>query len=213
MKQTKVLILGAGGAIAHHVIQFLQHHGNIHLTLFLRNKSHLKGIKGPNINIVEGDVLHHKQLNEAMKDQDIVYANLAGSLDKMARQIVEAMEKNGVRRLIFVTSLGIYNEVPGAFGKWNDSMIGNSLAPYREAADIIETSDLDYTVVRPAWLTDNEEVDYELTQKGEDFKGTEVSRKSVAAYIADLIQHPRKNIKASVGIDKPGTEGDKPSFY
>ncbi|WP_212004040.1 SDR family oxidoreductase [Chitinophaga sp. HK235] len=213
MKQTKVLILGAGGAIAHHVIQFLQHHENIHLTLFLRKKSHLKGIKGPNINIVEGDVLHRSQLNEAMKDQDIVYANLAGSLDKMARQIVEAMEKNGVRRLIFVTSLGIYNEVPGPFGKWNDSMIGNSLAPYRKAADIIETADLDYTVVRPAWLTDNDEVDYELTQKGEDFKGTEVSRKSVAAYIADLIQHPRKNVKASVGIDKPGTEGDKPSFY
>ncbi|GIN90107.1 hypothetical protein J6TS1_02460 [Siminovitchia terrae] len=47
--------------------------------------------------------------------------------------------------------------------------------------DIIEASDLNYTVLRPAWLTDNDEIDYEITQKEVPFKGTEVSRKSVAS--------------------------------
>ncbi len=34
---------------------------------------------------------------------------------------------------------------------------------------------LDYTITRPAWLTDRNEVGYELTGKGEAFKGTEAS--------------------------------------
>jgi len=62
-------------------------------------------------------------------------------------------------------------------------------------------------------LQDEDEVDYETTHKPEPFKGTEVSRKSVGAYIADIIQHSTKDIRASVGINKPNTDGNKPSFY
>lgn len=92
-------------------------------------------------------------------------------------------------------------------------MIGQSLEPYRQAANIIENSPLDYTILRPAWLTNKNEVDYETTQKGESFKGTEVSRKSVATYLVSLINEPSVDTRASVGLDKPGSEGNKPSFY
>lgn len=37
MAEKKVLILGAGGAIEQHVIEFLQKDENIELTLFARN--------------------------------------------------------------------------------------------------------------------------------------------------------------------------------
>jgi len=213
MKLSKVLILGAGGQIARQVIPMLQGKDQIALTLFLRKAARVKGAKSAGASIIEGDVMHSQELNDAVKGQDIVYANLAGDVDKMAKHIVQSMEKNNVKRLIFVTSLGIYDEVPGAFGKWNKSMIGAYIGPYKKAADIIEASGLDYTIIRPAWLTDYDEIDYELTQKGQPFKGTEVSRKSVAAFITDLIEHPKKEIGKSVGIDKPGTEGDKPAFY
>lgn len=212
MEKRKVIILGAGGAIARHVIEFLQDSKNIDLSLFAREGSQLKRFKS-SAHILEGDVLDQKDLGQALKGKEIVYANLAGSLDKMARQIVESMNDNGVRRLIFVTSLGIYNEIPGAFGKWNDKMIGSALKIYRKAADIIEASALDYTIVRPSWLTDNDEVAYETTQKGEPFTGTEVARKAVAAYIASIIKDPSKDSRASVGVNKPGVYGDKPSFY
>lgn len=212
MEKSKVLVLGAGGAIAQHVIEFLQKNENIDLTLFARDANRLENFRSSS-KIIEGDALNERQLNAATKGQDVVYANLSGEMDKMAAKIVTSMEANGVKRLIFVTSLGIYDEVPGAFGKWNKKMIGKYLQPYKKAADIIEASGLDYTIVRPAWLTDNNEVVYETTQKGEAFKGTEVSRKSVAAYIVSLIENPAKDVKASVGVNKPGTEGEKPSFY
>lgn len=213
MEKKKVLVLGAGGQIASHVIRFLQNNESVSLTLFLRKASQLRGIKDSHIKIIEGDVLDKKLLQEAVKGQDIVYANLAGEVDEMAKEIISAMEANDVRRLIFVTTLGILDEVPGAFGKWNNSMIGAYIGPYRKAADAIEASGLDYTIIRPAWLTDYDEVKYELTQKGEAFKGTEVSRKSVAAFIADIVEHPDQQINVNVGINKPNTEGNKPAFY
>ena len=189
----QVLILGAGGAIAQHTIEKLQKDRNIELTLFARNTGSISQYKNAHTKIVEGDVLKQKDLNEALKGQNIVYANLSGPVDKMAEAIVKAMEQNKVNRLVFVTSLGIYNEVQGKFGEWNNRMIGSALKTYRKAADIIEESGLDYTIVRPAWLQDEDEVDYETTQKGEPFKGTEVSRKSVGYYIADIIEHPQKD--------------------
>ena len=212
MKSTHVLILGASGAIARHVIAMLQGKDNIKLTLFVRDASTLGNLQ-PATKVITGDVLNPAQLNAAMQGQDIVYANLAGAVDKMATRIVASMQENQRKRLIFITSLGIYDEIPGKFGQWNRDMIGADLVRYRHAADVIEASELDYTVVRPSWLTDNDETAYETTRKGQPFVGTEVARKAVAAYIADLIEHPDRNVKASVGVNKPGVYGDKPAFY
>lgn len=208
-----ILILGASGAIAQHAIEKLQKDDTVNLTLFARNTNRIKQFENPNTQLVEGDVLNKSDLKEALKNKDIVYANLSGPMENLAKSIVSEMEESQPKRLVFVTSLGIYNEIPGKFGEWNDGMIGEALKTYRRAADIIEASNLDYTIVRPSWLTDKDETNYETTQKGEPFIGTEVSRKAVAEYITDLIQHPDKDVKASVGVNKPGVYGDKPSFY
>ncbi|GAQ15671.1 oxidoreductase [Myroides odoratimimus] len=210
--KTKVLILGATGAIAQHVIGFLQENKDIELTLLARDSSQIKQY-GKNINLISSDVLNNEDLIHAIKDQDIVYANLAGDVDKMATAICEAMVQQGIKRLIFVTCLGVYNEVAGKFGEWNNRMIGSELVRYAKATRIIEQSALDYTIVRPSWLTDKDETDYETTQKGEEFHGTEVSRKAVGTYITDIILNPAKDIKSSIGINKPGVYGDKPAFY
>jgi uncharacterized protein YbjT (DUF2867 family) len=69
-----------------------------------------------------------------------------------------------VKRLIFISSMGIYGEVPGA-------LYGSVLDPYRDSAAVIEQSDLDYTILRPGWFTHDDEVSYQITQKGEAFKG------------------------------------------
>ena len=188
----KVLVLGAAGAIAQHAIEFLKDKKDIELTLFARNAKRLTKYESV-AHIIEGDVLNESQLDAAIKGKDIVYANLAGKVIDMAKLIVKVMNQNNVKRLIFISSIGIYDEVPGAFGKWNNETLGNYLVEYRKAADVIEASTLDYTVVRPAWLTNKDEVEYELTHKGESFKGTEVSRKSIGAYVADLVEHPEKD--------------------
>jgi hypothetical protein len=61
-----------------------------------------------------------------LSGQDVVYANLAGQLEQQARSIVNAMNTVGAKHLIFVSSMGIYNEVPG-------KRYGSILDPYRKA--------------------------------------------------------------------------------
>jgi uncharacterized protein YbjT (DUF2867 family) len=207
---TKVLVLGAGGQIARWAINMLAAE-NAELTLFLRDASKLTDTPA-SAQVVQGDVLDREQLDPAVRGQDVVYANLAGDLELQAARIVESMTAEGVQRLVFITSLGIYNEVPGRFGDWNRRQIGPVLGPYRAAADTIEASGLDYTILRPAWLTNADEISYEVIQRNEPFKGTEVSRKSVAGLVTNIATHPDLWPCANLGVNKPGTDGDKPAF-
>ncbi|MBA4491137.1 SDR family oxidoreductase [Paracoccus sp. S1E-3] len=209
---TNLLIIGASGAIARHVVAALSDQPTIRPTLYLRDAAKLADLDTSGMRIVEGDVTDTARLTEAMAGQDIVYANLTGEMDVLAQAVIGAMDRAGVKRLIFVTSLGIYDEVPGKFGDWNRREIGAYLPPFRRAADLIEASDLDYTILRPAWLTDADEVDYEATTRNEPFKGTEIARKAVAAYVMSLLQNPAKDIGGNIGLSKPGTDGDKPAF-
>jgi uncharacterized protein YbjT (DUF2867 family) len=189
-----VLILGASGNIAGKVIDLLAEKDDIHLTLFLRSAKRLKIREVKNSRIVEGNVLNLDDVENAMAGIEVVYANLAGDLENMAKNIVKAMQAKGAKRIIFISSIGIY-----------DTPLRPALIPYRKAADVIEASGLDYTILRPTWFTNADEVDYEITQKGEPEKGSVISQKSLAAFIAKIIEHPEMHVRENVGINKPNS--------
>jgi len=110
---TRVLILGANGQLARHTTGVFLRTTQVRLTLYLRRASRLENPDPARVRIVDGDVLDTQALTAAMKDQDVVYANLAGAMKRQARSIVDAMHAAGVKRLIFISSMGIYGEVPG----------------------------------------------------------------------------------------------------
>jgi len=188
------IILGASGNIAKEVIEILVNNDDINLSLFLRDKSRLRNYDVSKCRVIEGDVLNFDLLKEAISGQDIVYANLAGDLENMAKSIVKAMEETGVKKLIFICSIGIY-DVP----------LKPVLLPYRKAADIIEASKLEYTILRPTWFTFANEVDYETTRKGEPEKGSVISQKSLATFITKIIDSPEKYIYQNLGVNKPNS--------
>jgi UDP-glucose 4-epimerase len=92
--------------------------------LFLRNARRLRNNGVSKCRIVEGNVLDFTQLKEAITGQDIVYANLSGDLEAMAKNIVKAMDEKGIKKLIFISSISIY-DVP----------LKPVLKPYRKAAE------------------------------------------------------------------------------
>jgi uncharacterized protein YbjT (DUF2867 family) len=193
-----ILILGAHGQIARVATGLFLERTVARLTLYLRKARRLK-LSGytDRARVVEGDVLDTVSLERAMAGQDVVYANLAGKLEQQARCIVEAMEKTGIKRLIFISSMGIYDEIPG-------ERHGSILDPYRKAAAVIEGSGLDYTILRPAWLNDRDEIDYATTRKGEPFVNAteQVSRKSVADLVVKLAMTAGLDIRDSLGVHK-----------
>ena len=189
-----VIILGASGNIAKHVTDILVKKNDIQLTLFLRNAKRLGINDVSKCHIIEGDVLNFNQLKEAVKGQDIVYANLSGDLEAMAKNIVKAMEETDVKKVIFISSIGIY-DVP----------LKPVLKPYRKATDVIEASELEYTILRPTWFTSANEIDYETTRKGQPEKGSVISQKSLATFITKIIESPEKYIRENLGINKPNS--------
>jgi uncharacterized protein YbjT (DUF2867 family) len=192
---TSVLILGANGQLARNTTRVFLRDTDARLTLYLRRASRLKNPDRARVRIVEGDVLDRPSLETAMQGQDVVYANLAGAMKEQAETIVAAMHATGLTRLIFISSMGIYGEVPG-------ERYRRVLDPYRDSAAVIEGSGLDYTILRPGWFTHDAEVAYRITQKGEPFLGHDVSLNSVSDLIVKLAVSPTMEVRRSLGVSR-----------
>ncbi|EFC4135623.1 NAD(P)H-binding protein [Escherichia coli] len=190
---TKVLILGAAGSLARVTTQYFIENTDAELKLYLRNANRLKKSISRRVSLIEGDVLNKYELINALQDIDVVYANLSGDLKSQAQSIISAMNTVGIRRLIFISSMGIYDEVPG-------EQYGSILDPYRDSAALIEKSDLDYTIIRPGWFTNHNIINYVITHKGEPFKGRFVSRLSIADFICKIATTDSPFIRESIGI-------------
>ena len=188
----KVIIIGASGSLAQYVIEALKQLEDVTLTLLVRNKNRLSKSAAADCTVIEGDALIYNDVKKAVNGQEIVYINLAGDLETMAKNIVDAMRETGVKRLIAISSIAIY-EAP----------LKPVLVPYRKLADVVEGSGLDYTILRPDWFTNADEINYAITQKGKPETGTAISRKSIAAFISTIIKNPDLHKNENLGISKP----------
>lgn len=216
-----IAIIGANGQIARLVEdRVLNGDKNVHLTLFLRNASRLDNLKDNNqVTIIDGDANNEEDLRKAIKGQDLVFVAFVdhGAGAKLTQDVIKVMDEEGVKRLISSNILGIYDEVPGAFGDYNRNVcFGGKVKPDNSMVlsdKYIENSDLDYTVMRLAWLNDRDDTNYTITQKGEKYVGVSVSRKSVADVVYKIIEDPTKFSKESIGFADPATDGsDKPVY-
>lgn len=189
----RILILGANGQLARNTTTCFLKRDDVTLTLYLRRAKRLANPDPSRVSIVEGDVLDQKTLVQTMRGQDVVYANLAGDMVGQARAIIAAMHASGLKRLIFISSMGIYGEVSG-------EVYNTVLDPYRDSAALIEASDLDFTILRPGWFTRDKTVAYRLTQKGEPFRGHDVSLDSLSDLIVKLASTPGMEIRRSLGV-------------
>ena len=190
---TQVTIIGATGSLGRVVTTTLLEETDVHLTLFSRSADQLA--YHPRVENIAGSTADKEVLEKAVKGADLVFVALSGDLPTMAQQIIKAMTKVSSRRLVFISSYGIYGEIDGA------SQNGTGvLAPYRKAADMIEASTLDYTIVRPGWFNNSNDISYTLYPKGETIYGNDISRKAIADLVKRLVQDPSFGVKENWGI-------------
>lgn len=212
----RILILGAAGQIGRMLIKDLLEQTDYGLVLYARNASRrLKGFESNRISVVDGDFTSYDALMKAMQDVDAIYLNDMNSKEGV-RTIVKAMKATKVKKIIVASILGIYDEVPGAFGAWNRRMVGDrGIQLHKDTASMIEIPELDYTILRLTWLYNQPgNRKYLLTSKGEPFQGAQVSRQAVSQLIMDILEDKSgKFVKTSLGVGEPNTNWDKPSFY
>ena len=196
----RILIIGATGSIGAKLRKTLLSKTDYKLTLFSTSANQIQ--INPNREVaISGNVNNKSDLSRVIQNQDVVFAALSGNLGSMAKNIVDCMKQSTTKRLIFISSMGIYNEIPRSIGGGNLNE-NSMLRPFREASDVIESSGLDYTIIRPGWFDEGSD-NYEITRKGEAFKGHDVSRQAIANLVLKLIQQNGVGIRESLGINRP----------
>lgn len=213
-----VLIIAANGQISRIIEDRVLDEAkfdDVHLSLFLRDKSRLSNLANDSrVTLIEGSLDSQADLNEAVKNQDLVFVGVVDhtSDNHQTKNVVAAMKTAGVQRLVYTNVLGIYDEVPGAYGEWNKQTIGGGLPSALRSDQIMEESGLDYTTLRLPWLNDRE-VKYEITHKEEPYLGVSGSRKSIADVVLRIIDNPDFLKNDSVGIADPDTQGEDRPVY
>lgn len=197
-----VLIIGATGTLGSAARQAILDGTDNKLTLFARSTNRIRIVDDNREKVISGNVMNDADLDKAMAGQNAVFAALSGNLKAYAEKIVAAMDRNNVSRLVFITSMGIYNEIPASVGASGNLSSNPVLQSYRDAANVIEDSDLNYTIVRPGWFTGGP-VNYQITRKGEQFGGHDVSISSIADIVMKLVDDDALYSKDSIGVNTP----------
>lgn len=199
---TNILIIGATGSVGRVTRQYFLDHTDDQLTLMARNVGRLGQLDPARETAVAGSVLDTDVLQHALVGQNVVFAALSGQLANMAARLVDAMQSAGVSRLLFITSMGIYNEIPASVGASGNLRSNPILQDYRDAADVIAASELNYTTIRPGWFDNGDDTDYQVTRQDEPFGGHDVSRKSIADLVVRLAHDDTFGARESLGINR-----------
>ena len=69
-----------------------------------------------NVKVIQADALGANAVEKAMEGQDTLLCSLEGDVLTMAKNIVAALEKTSVKRIIWITGMEIYHEIKGARG-------------------------------------------------------------------------------------------------
>lgn len=145
------------------------------------------------------DATNQKDLKKALDNQDLVFCAVSGSDQVViARNLVEL----GPKRVLFMSVVGIYDELAKGNGDEFNLENESEQITNRNAADIIEKSDLDYTILRCGYLIPGEEDDYTITKKGESPKGYVSTLQSVEKVALEIMENPKLYSKESIAITR-----------
>ena len=103
----KVVLFGASGKTGKYIMRKIQSINDIELTVFVRTPSKLNDMDLKNVKVIQGDALNIEDVNKAMEGQDILIGSLEGDVLTMANNIVSSLEETSVKRIIWITGMGL----------------------------------------------------------------------------------------------------------
>ncbi|GAB4071902.1 SDR family oxidoreductase [Barrientosiimonas marina] len=158
----KVLVVGANGQIGRHIIKQLSHHNDHTVRAMVRKEEQAEELKKLGIDAVMANLEGPKRtLSKASKGCDaVVFAAGSGGgtgPDKTllvdldgAVKMIEAAEEAGANRFIMVSALYADNR-----DNWHENL-RHYFAAKHYADRMLEASQLNYTIIRPGGLLNEE---------------------------------------------------------
>lgn len=163
MTAKRILVLGATGGTGRQVlVQAAERDREI--TVLVRDPRKLPKNATP-LRVLTGDLLHDPDvLTAALAGQDAVISALGvglsfksgGLISRGAPLLVAAMKHQGVRRLVFTSALGVgatRRNTPVLVRLFSGTLLREVYADKERGERSILSSDLDWTIVYPAGLT------------------------------------------------------------
>ena len=190
----RIVVFGASGRTGEQVVRQALEAGH-QVTAFVRTPSKLK-IEHGSLTIFEGDVMNAEKVEQAIVGQEAVISTIGptrppvpGMMETAAKNIVSAMQKQYVKRLISTTGAGVCDpkDQPGLFDKFMKALLtmmaGDVLRDSEAYVDIIRASNLDWTIGRFPRLIDGAHTgQYRVGYVGKD-SGSQISRADGADFI------------------------------
>jgi putative NADH-flavin reductase len=188
----KVLIIGATGATGQILMREALEQGH-EVTALARNPSALAP-EDHRLRVLQGNALDASSVGAAVAGQDAVLSALGTHsarpttlFSESTHNIISAMNRHGVRRLVCITGIGV-GDSKGHVGFLYDRIIRplvvrNVYEDKERQEEAIEQSDLEWVIVRPAQLTDEPaKGEYKVYLKG-SYKAKTISREDVAEFM------------------------------
>ncbi len=190
-----LVIFGASGRTGRHLIeQALQQNHTI--TAFARTPNKIQ-IKHERLRIVQGNIHDMDMVEQSVKGHDVVLCALGVNRDEAetalaegTRNIIQAMKKHGIQRIICVSAIGFLDEKSDFligkvylwfFGRFLQKLFGAMKGQYQE----LKESGLEWIAVRPFLLDEgSRKGDYRVvTTDGIPSKGYRINTGDVAEFM------------------------------
>lgn len=190
----KMVVFGASRGVGLQVVKQALEAGHA-VTAFVRSPEKFE-VKHANLTVIKGDAMDAVAVESAIAGQEAVISSLGPTrppvprmMETAAKNIVAAMKKHGVLRLISTTGAGVRQ--PQDEPKFIDRFIGfllnllakEALLDSAENVKVIQASDLEWTVVRFPRLTDGQHTGKYQTGFVGKTSGTKLSRADGADFI------------------------------
>lgn len=158
-----VLVFGASGATGREVVEQTLDRGHS-VRAFVRDPGKLRNQRAK-LTLMVGDVTDQAAVEHVVRDSDVVVSTLGSgnSLDAHpdlidgVRNIVRAMEQAGVRRLVYLSMLGVAgsDRQLGFVDRYIvlPFLLRNVMNDHARKEALIQQSALDWVIVRPPRLT------------------------------------------------------------
>ncbi|CBJ81992.1 conserved hypothetical protein [Xenorhabdus bovienii SS-2004] len=179
------LIFGAGKGVGRHLatIALKQHRP---VTVLIRNLQQAVELSAMGANVIHGDACDKMSIEKAIAqagENPIVFSTIGGGdADHHGNMsIIDALEQAEVSRMLLVTSIGCGDSWK-TLSPRAKSLFGQSIRHKSLAESYLQTSKLDFTIIRPGGLTDKSGTGHCQRYQGE-VHGM-VSREDVAQQLA-----------------------------
>ncbi len=208
----KVLVIGATGPLGRQIVAEATRAGH-RVRALARNPS-TASFDGAEV--VRGDVMDRASLERAADGQDAAICSLGSKLtlrpmtllSEGTKNLIDALTARGVRRLLCVTGIGA-GDSKGHGGFVYDWIIQPLILReiYRDKTrqeQLVRASGLDWTIVRPAMLTEGPARGpgaYRVASDLTGFVATKIARADVAGFLVGELSHPRHLREAVVLSD------------